>query len=76
MKNEISIPVLRDQVEVKAEEAVAFMKDPKKLEKSKAQVLADLNAQVARKWRETRAPGNAPKLTDADVQFSITTAAH
>jgi hypothetical protein len=75
MKNEISIPALRDQVEVKAEEAAAFMKDPNK-QKSKAQVLADLDAQVARKWRETHAPGNAPKLTDADVQFSITTAAH
>ena len=71
MKNEISIPTLRGQVEVKGEEAAAFMKDQKKLEKPRAQVLTDLNEQLARKWREGRAPGNAPKLTEADVQFSI-----
>lgn len=73
MRREIKIPMLRGRVQLKDEEAVLFVNDPRKLEKQKAQVVADINAQLAKKWREDRLPGDAPKATIDDVQFGIST---
>jgi hypothetical protein len=58
----------RHDIEVEMQDPLHADRDPK-LAKVRAQILADINEQIAKIWRERA--GGPPKLTAADLSFSV-----